>query len=151
LREAVTLTRNLSRGLVPVGTGPEALQNGLADLAERTSEIGGVLCRFECRSPLPALDPSTAGHVYRIAQEATNNAVKHAHAGRVAVRLEKRDGGLMLEVADNGTGMRQQGRERLGLGLGLMRHRANVIGGELTIVSVPGKGVTVTCTVPIRG
>lgn len=150
LREAVALTRNLSRGLVPVGTGPDALQNGLAELAERTSEMGGVLCRFECRGPLPPIDPATAGHVYRIAQEATNNAVKHARAGRVAVRLEKKDGTLTLEVADNGTGMLQEGRESRGLGLGLMRHRANVIGGMLAISSAPGEGVTVRCTVPIQ-
>lgn len=150
LREAVAMTRNLSRGLVPVGSGPDALQNGLAELAERTSEIGGVLCRFECRGPLPTLDPSTAGHVYRIAQEATNNAVKHARAGRVAVRLEKREGRLILEVADNGTGMLPLDREPRGLGLGLMRHRANVMGGELAVNSVPGQGVTVTCTVPIQ-
>jgi signal transduction histidine kinase len=150
LREAVALTRNLSRGLVPVGSGPDALRNGLAELAERTSEIGGVLCRFECNGIPPDSDVATAGHLFRIAQEATNNAVKHAHAGRVAIRLTRRKGKLLLEISDNGTGFPPDVGGRRGLGLGLMRHRANAIGGTLTVTSKKGEGVSVLCTLPLK-
>lgn len=150
LRDAVALTRNLSRGLVPVGSGESALEDGLAELAERTCEFGGVLCRFERRGPRSAYDASTAGHLYRIAQEATNNAVKHAHAGRVTIRLSGKRGQLVLEISDNGNGLPTDIGRRRGLGLGLMRHRANVIGAELEVTSKHGQGVTVLCTLPLK-
>ena len=110
--------------------------------------LGRVRCHFDCRQPVRLKDPAVTGHLYRIAQEAVNNALKHAHAGRITVRLNETEKQLRLEVKDDGGGL-PPGRTA-GLGLGLMRHRASVIGASLAIESKPGGGVTITCLLPRR-
>ena len=152
LREAVAQTRFLARGLVPVGADPDALQLGLAELAERTGAIGKLRCTFECPRPVVVNDAFTAGHLYRIAQEAVNNAVKHARARHIVIRLEETAGRLQLTVKDDGNGL-PSGRTNRGEGIGLrvMRHRANVIGAELTIDSRRGEGTMVCCSLPSPG
>ena len=147
LRDAIAQTRFLSRGLVPLGSGPEALPIGLAELAERMNGLRSVRCQFSCPEPILINDAFVAGHLYRIAQEAVNNAAKHAHATEVAIRLKRTDGNLLLEVSDNGAGL---AKKRGGLGLGVMQYRAKMIGGELQIASKKGSGVKVTCRVPIK-
>jgi signal transduction histidine kinase len=146
LREAVAQTRSLARGLVPVGDDADALPAGLAELADRTDSLGRVRCRFECSTPAPRCGQAVGGHLYRIAQEAVNNALKHARATHIAIRLSKEGGALRLEVADDGGGVPADGGK--GLGLRVMRHRADVIGGVFEVVSRRGKGVVVRCAVP---
>jgi signal transduction histidine kinase len=145
LREAISQTRALARGLVPVGSDPDALQNGLTELIDHAGSTGRVKLRFECPTPVSVTDPFTAGHLYRIAQEAVNNAVKHAKAKEIVVRLFTREGRLVLEISDNGLGLAKGGSKR-GIGLGVMRHRAGAIGAELTIESKRDEGVMVRCT-----
>jgi signal transduction histidine kinase len=95
-------------------------------------------------------DAQTAGHLYRIAQEAVNNALKHARARRISVRLAHEQGVLRLQIKDNGRGLPKRQSSKSGMGLEVMRHRAHVIGAALEIDSKPGKGVTVTCTLPLQ-
>jgi len=147
LREAIAQTRSLARGLVPVGSHPDDLQNGLMELAEQASGSGRVTCRFECPDAVTLADAFTAGHLYRIAQEAVNNAQKHARASQLVIRLSQRGQMLVLEIADNGVGLPKPGTKR-GLGLGVMQHRAAAIGAELTIDSKRGEGVLVRCSLP---
>jgi signal transduction histidine kinase len=148
LREAIAQTRSLARGLVPVGSDRDALQNGLTELAENTN-AAGANCRFECPKPVLLHDAFPAGHLYRIAQEAVNNAVKHARATSVVISLYERDGALKLEVRDDGSGLTKTGNKR-GIGLGVMKHRAIAIGAELEIASKRGEGVCVRCTLPLQ-
>ena len=147
LREAIAQTRSLARGLVPVSDDPDALRIGLAELAERTTSIGPSKCRFECPEPVPLGERSVAGHLYRIAQEAVNNAVKHARASEIVVELSRENSTVRLRISDNGRGL-SRARSR-GLGLGVMRHRASVIGGRLEITSKKGHGFSIVCTVPV--
>ena len=147
LREAIAQTRFLARGLVPVGSDPDALQIGLTELIERINAIGVLRCTFDCPHPVAIADPFIAGHLYRITQEAVNNAVKHARARHVQVRLRQADGALTLEVEDDGVGL---SKKRTGLGLGVMQHRVKVIGGELQIISKRGGGVKIICRLPLR-
>lgn len=149
LREAVAQTRYLARGLVPVQSGPDALFVGLAELAARTDALGRVHCQFEAEGQVEIADAAIANHLYRIAQEAVNNAVKHARASVVALRLERREGFLRLEISDDGEGLKPELDERQGVGLGVMRHRAQAIGAALTMDSQPGRGLVVTCTLPL--
>jgi len=146
LRDAITQTRALARGLVPVGSEPGALQDGLTELAGRIATLGRGTCRLECPKPVLVPDPYVAGHLYRIAQEAVNNAVKHARASRIVIRLMETKSDLTLEIADDGTGMAREERAsgRHGMGLGVMQHRARAVGAELTVASTRN-GVTVTC------
>lgn len=147
LREAVAQTRYLARGLVPVGGGADALQHGLASLADRTNGLGRAQCEFECDDPVEIAGGDTASHLYRIAQEAVNNALKHSRAARIVVRLAREDDRVRLEIEDDGTGLENNSAGR-GAGLGLMRHRASLIGARLEVRSRPGAGVTVTCLWP---
>jgi signal transduction histidine kinase len=146
LREAVAQTRYLARGLVPVGGEPDALRTGLTELAVRTNGLGRVRCQLECRQPVLLDDPAVTGHLYRIAQEAVNNALKHAHAKRITIRLAQNDSRILLEIKDDGTGLPET--RPAGVGLGLMQHRAAAIGARLTIESKPQGGVTITCARP---
>ena len=154
LREAISQTRYLARGLVPVGEDPDALQIGLAELAERTNGLGRVKCRFECPQPITPPERAAAGHLYRIAQEAVNNAMKHARGRHVTIRLSESAEALQLEIIDDGAGITKvrpaSATEAPGIGLGVMQHRAQVIGAQLEVVSKRGEGVTIRCTLPRR-
>ncbi len=151
LREAISQTRYLARGLVPVGSEPDALQNGLAELSDRIDALGRVRCRFDCAAPVSLPDAFVAGHLYRIAQEAVNNAVKHARAKTIAIRIARKNGALVLEISDDGTGLpKNRTTDSRGLGLGVMQYRASMIGAELTLASKRGEGTTIRCTLPPR-
>jgi signal transduction histidine kinase len=147
LREAIAQTRALARGLVPVGNDPDALQIGLAELAARINGLGRVRCVFESPAPVPVADRTVAGHLYRIAQEAVNNALKHARARQITVRLTNSRDALVLTISDDGVGLPKVANHR-GLGLGVMQHRAKAIGAELTIAPRRGGGLSVTCRLP---
>ena len=149
LRDAVAQTRFLARGLVPLGGGPDALQTGLAELASRTNSLRKIRCDFECPAPVLLPDDAATGHLYRIAQEAVNNALKHSGAGRILLRLQAADGRLELQIADDGVGLSGKQAPTAGVGLGLMRHRAGVIGAALRVDSKPRGGVTITCSLPL--
>ena len=147
LREAIAQTRFLSRGLVPIGEGVEALHQGLTALAERTNALGRTHCEFVTDEVVEVTDHAATTHLYRIAQEAVNNAVKHARAANITIRLGRKPGWLVLEIEDDGVGLAQQS-EGKGAGLGLMRYRASLIGADLSLQSRRGGGVVVTCHWP---
>ena len=101
LREAITQVRFLARGLVPVGPGPDSLQVGLAELAERTSALGRPRYRLECPEPVPVADPFLAGHLYRIAQEALMNIERHSGATRVTMDLRGHAKGATMRITSS--------------------------------------------------
>ncbi len=146
LRESIRHVRLLARGLVPVKGEPDALQTSLMELAERTLSLGRCHCRLVCPEAVLIDDPMIAGHLYRIAQEATNNALKHSQAHDIVIALKREKGHVILKITDNGRGF--TATKSAGMGLHVMRHRASVIGAELTIEPVPGKGTTITCSWP---
>ena len=146
LREAIVQTRSLSHGLVPVGDEPDALRAGLSTLAARTTATKKLHCRFESSGPVPSLDRGIAGHLYRIAQEAVNNALKHSGAKGVWIRLSTTPNAVVLEIEDDGRGL--SGGKSHGMGLGVMRHRAKMIHAEFTLLSRKPRGVILTCSLP---
>jgi signal transduction histidine kinase len=89
-------------------------------------------------------------HLYRIAQEALNNAAKHSAARHVALVLHHGESALRLSVADDGQGLPPSPREAHGMGMDSMRYRAHALGGKLTLDSHPHEGTIVTCEIPIR-
>ena len=152
LRQAIAQTRSLAHGLTAFRLDAEGLQAALAELAERTNSIGRARCRFHCPKPVLMKDSEAAGHLFRIAQEAVNNALKHSGASEILLTLNTDDGTVELKISDDGKGFpkvtgRRDGREvREGMGLQVMKHRANAIGAELSIKSKQPKGVTIICT-----
>jgi signal transduction histidine kinase len=147
LQEAVAQTRQLARGLMPVSLEAEGIRDALAELARRMSQ-GSLHCEFICAPSVEVRDNNVANQLYRIAQEAINNATKHGGAKEITVKLSQRKNILKLEVEDDGHGFREAKETTAGLGLEIMRHRADVIGATLEISSTPNKGVRITCSLP---
>jgi signal transduction histidine kinase len=98
--------------------------------------------------PLPAESES---ELFRIAGEALTNIRKHADAREASLRLEKVRRGVRLTIADDGTGFDVRGARRRGFGLVGMEDRAALAGGRASIRSAPGRGTTVTVTIPQPG
>lgn len=150
IEEAIDEAHAVAQGLCPLAPDAEALAAALRTLVKRTGESSGIACQFETSGDVSLSDPTTAHHLYRIAQEAVINAVRHAHATRITVTLREPGIGLLLEVRDNGVGM-TGGISAVGMGLNTMRYRAGLLEGDLRVTSAPEKGTLVSCRVPGRG
>lgn len=147
LRDAIAETRALSHGLAPVAVIADGLMAALALLAENISQSSGVRCVFEHENNVRLADPEIAGHLYRIAQEAVSNALKHAAPSEIRIGLEPRDGAVLLEVEDDGVGFEENALPNDGIGLRVMRYRARLIDAVLEIGSAPAGGTRIFCRV----
>lgn len=148
LDEAITESRRLARGLFPVKLETFGLTAALQELAVVAQEQSGIACGFTCSDPgLQVADHAAATHLYRIAQEGVNNALRHSGATRVNVTLEAHGGELCLCVGDDGKGL-PPGAHSAGMGLHTMEYRARALGGALRLTPRPGGGTEVCCCVP---
>jgi len=150
VNEAIRKTRELARGLLPVLSESFGLMSALDRWAREVSDVFDLSCRFECREPVLIRENTLADHLYNVAVEAVNNAIKHGRAKNVVIRLAERNSGGILMVEDDGAGFETSSGSRAGLGLGIMDYRAKMIGGSLEMQSVPGEGTVVTCMFPLR-
>ena len=146
LRQALGQVRLLSRGLVPVEVDAEGLTAALIELTKRISQLHTVRCTFDHAAPVAIEDNHTATQLYRIAQEAITNALKHGQAANLRVSLEARGHYITLKIADDGVGMPEVGEAKEGMGLRIMRYRAGQIGAHFTLTPGPTSGTVVTCT-----
>jgi PAS domain S-box-containing protein len=146
IRDAIARTRQIARGLRPVGNDPEDLMGTLRGMAERTELAAGIRCRFDCPRPVAVDDPHLANHLFRIAQEAVNNAVKHAEASGITISLADTGPAFELSVRDDGKGFRHRAKYG-GLGLHIMQYRADAVKGTLRIGAGPAGGTRVQCVV----
>lgn len=138
--------RDLARGLNPFELGAGGLLVALRELATRANER--TPCRCEFSRALTVRDESIAMNLYRVAQEAVNNALKYARASEIIIGLRKEDHDVVLTIRDDGTGIRSL-RKKKTMGIHMMKYRADVCGGKLEIESRRGHGTTVTCRVPL--
>jgi len=154
IKEADQYARDLSHGLIPVDVEsrqPEALPEALRQLAQNAERLFDVDCDFEEMDTPHIHDNTTATHLYRIAQEAVNNAVRHGNANRVRLLLAAGEDQLRLQVRDDGSGFDGDVTDNGdGMGVRIMNYRARIIGGTLDISSTIGEGTVVTCTLPRR-
>lgn len=146
IREAIAHTRKLARGLFPVELETNGFMSALHELTNHAQELFKVECRFECNGLVAIRDNVAATHLYRIVQEAINNAFRHGKARRIVVSLIPAGDKVALIVADDGIGFTNQTRKGSGMGLHTMKYRAGVVGATLQIESRSGKGATVICT-----
>jgi signal transduction histidine kinase len=144
IEDGITLARNLARGLAPVELEAEGLMAALHELAQSTKERFKVDCQFASPGSVLIDDPATSTHLFRIAQEAVTNAIKHGRARRINITLFVEADEVNLEVSDDGAGFRMPSAEDKGMGLHIMQHRAAMIGATLTILKRP-PGTVVTC------
>jgi signal transduction histidine kinase len=148
LSEAVDQARDLSHGLVPVQLDEAGLPAALHELAASTSRLLPVECTFESAGQTAAAQNGKATHLYRIAQEAIHNATKHGKAQKIDIRLSANASATSLSISDDGIGFARNGNNTDGVGISIMRYRANLMEGEFAIESGTGGGTVVSCTVP---
>jgi signal transduction histidine kinase len=144
----ITLARNLARGLYPVEMEAEGLMAAFQELADTVTNQAKVPCVFECVNPVLIHNDAAATHLYRIAQEAVRNAIRHGKPKRICISLSERSGLLMLAVEDDGIGLPEPSEGTDGLGIRIMAHRAAMIGGSFTVEPAPAGGTIVTCSLP---
>jgi PAS domain S-box-containing protein len=149
IRAAIDHTRRLARGLAPIELESEGLVAALKALAAHTSELFRVRCEFRCASPTRLDDLTAATHLYRIAQEAVTNSIKHGRAGRIEIGLALTGAMAVLAIEDDGVGLPKTQPESEGMGWRIMRHRAGALGGRLSIENRRERGTRVSCVVPL--
>lgn len=143
---AINQARNLAHELYAVPATPDGLVQALDNLAERVATGSDMMCEFTADDIL-VQNPAVASHLYRIAQEAVHNALKHSRAARIEISLAQKPFGIELKIRDNGIGFQSES-ESQGIGLRTMEQRAKLIGGQIIARSGPTKGVAIECTVP---
>lgn len=151
LEKAVAETRSLAEGLCPVTLETDGLADALVELSENCEKLYCIHCRVTCDETVSIDDPITATHLYRIAQEAVSNAVKHGKATEVFVTLSVDDSAIALKVEDNGRAYQEKSEESGGMGSHIIRHRAELIGAALDIRCGAEGGAVLTCFLPEAG
>jgi len=145
VNQAVEETRQLSRGLHPVALDENGLMSALQSLAVTTQRVFRVSCTFRCDSPVLVRDASTAVHLYRIAQEAVTNAVRHSGPQNIIIDLSSQDQQATLVITNDGQDFPEELPKHAGIGLQMMGHRAEMINGSVDIRRAPSGGTQVIC------
>jgi two-component system sensor histidine kinase NreB len=148
VRDTIRETWQVARGLSPVEMEANGLMFALRELAKNARKTFQVDCTFHCPSPVLLDSNQTATHLFRVAQEALSNAVRHGKAKKIAIDLARVDATVQLAIRDDGKGFRSETAGGKGMGLRIMKYRANMIGGTLAIDPKPEGGTTVTCSAP---
>jgi len=148
ISEALAQTRRLSRGLCPVVLESNDIEAALGQLAENLRTLFSVTCELQCEPEIEITDNAVAVHLYRIAQEAATNAIKHGQARNIGLSLTSTNSRLILKVEDDGSGMPVTAHKGKGMGLRVMHHRARMIGATISLQAAKAGGVIVTCSLP---
>jgi signal transduction histidine kinase len=149
LQQSVNQARNLAKGFYPVELERNGLLSALAEMMHSNEQAFGVRCILESdESSCVDQKGPVAVQLFRIAQEAVHNAMKHAKAKQTLVRLATVGDNMVLTIMDNGIGLSPEAGQGNGMGLRIMRYRAHLIGGELDVLNGTDGGVTVMCSVP---
>ncbi len=144
LQQTIVEARNLARGLNPVNLDGSGLIGALDVFATNTQSLFGISCTFRCNRSSILLGGEVENHLYRIAQEAVQNAVSHSRAARITITLNFAKGMGSLVIRDNGTGIKQD--HSCGNGMHTMAYRARLIGAALSIGPSQQRGTRVECT-----
>ena len=151
IENGISIARDIARGLTLVPSGNDNLSVALEELAAKTREHFNVECLLMSGDSRLALDDFRAIHLYRIAQEAISNAIRHGKADRLVVTISQVGERGILTVQDDGIGMPDPPAPSFGMGLRIMRHRARMLGGQLDIYEEGARGVTISCSFPVNG
>ena len=150
MEQAIELTQNLARSLHPLELGTDGLENALQNLAANLSKAFNVSCRFQSSGTVVLADPKAGLHLYRIAQEAASNAIRHGRARSLLISLDATRESLMLAVTDDGAGLAGDARAKKGMGLRIMDYRASIIGAAFDVQNLPGGGARAICVLNFR-
>lgn len=147
LEESLNEAHVVAQGLCPLQPGPDALPSALRRLAGRIQSTAGIDCILQCSDNADPGDSTKENHLFRIAQEAVSNAVKHARAGTILISLTGDRHFIELRIEDDGVGLSDAGTHE-GMGLQTMSYRAHLMEGELTAASIETGGTRILCRVP---
>jgi PAS domain S-box-containing protein len=150
VNEAIHKTRELARGLLPVVSDSQGLMSALQLWAAEVEDLFGVSCCFQCEKAVLIHDDTMATHLYHIAQEAVNNAIKHGNAGKILIQLTAEQCRGTLVIRDYGKGIADNSVGTQGMGLHIMNYRAGMIGGALEVRRDSTCGTIVTCIFPVK-
>lgn len=151
VNNAIESTRALARGLSPVNLERGGLQDALEGLAMHASDLYGVPTVFTRRlAGNRALSAEVANHLYRIAQEAVRNAVRHGEARSIRLHLSSVRAKVRLSITDDGIGLPPGAIDASGMGLKIMRYRARILGGDVRFETAEPKGTRVVCECPME-
>lgn len=148
IRSAISQTRDLARGLSPVVLQSKGLEAALRDLASSISKRTGLNCIFQSDAKIIVTHEEASIHLYRIAQEAVANAIKHGKATTITISIRNVARRLELRIEDNGSGFAEDFKVGKGMGLRGMNYRAGIIGGSLDMVMRPG-ATAIICSVQL--
>jgi PAS domain S-box-containing protein len=146
INEALSQTRQLSRGLCPVVLDTNDIEAALEQLAENLRTLFSISCELYCDPEIKIADNTVAVHLYRIAQEAATNAVKHGNAKNIFLSLAGNGSRVILKIRDDGGGFPPNQKSK-GMGLRVMNHRARMIGATVSVRQPKEGGITVTCSI----
>jgi PAS domain S-box-containing protein len=150
VNDAIRKTKELSRGLLPVVSEAHGLMSALKQRTGELEDLFQIRCRFECDEPVLIGDLNVATNLYHIAQEAVNNAIRHGKSKNIVIRLTSKDGIGELTIQDDGDGFPTKPVGQPGVGLSIMNYRAVMVGGSLKLQANPDRGISVSCTFPLR-
>jgi PAS domain S-box-containing protein len=151
VQEAMNHASGLARDLTTLDLKGSDLSDALGSLALQAKDLFDIVCIFTSEDVVPALEPSVVGQVYKIAQEAVTNAIKHGKAKKVGIQLAAKPEGVVLTVENNGRPFPDLNSQATGMGLKIMNYRASLIGASLQVTSLGSKGTRVVCTIPADG
>jgi signal transduction histidine kinase len=150
VQQAMNHARDLARDLATLDLKKNDLSSALGGLAQHAAELFKISCQFKVEGNIPPLEPNAIGQLYKIAQEAVTNAIKHAKANHVGISLANGADKLILTVRNNGLPFPALKGQSTGMGLRIMNYRANLIGASLEIKSTGPHGTRLTCCVPLE-
>ncbi len=149
VNRAIRSTRSIAQGLSPIALQRGGLVEALRSLAARARSTYGIDVRLRLAGHWDTMfDEASATHLYLIAQEAITNAVKHGSAGCATIRLRTTRNAVSLLIVDDGVGIPKLKPNQDGMGLQIMKYRANMLGGTLQIKAGPTGGTSVRCVYP---
>ena len=149
VNEAINKTRQLAHGLLPVASDADGLMSALKRWAAEVEDLFHIPCRLRVDNPVLIHDANVSTHLYRIAQEAVNNAIRHGQAKNIEIRLSSRKGKGKLRIENDGSVLPENAMNHSGMGMQIMNYRARMIGGFLTVQPGGVFGVTITCEFPL--
>jgi signal transduction histidine kinase len=149
VEDSIVLTRNLAHGISPVEMERDGLITAFREFAANISQLFKVNCTFDSETPPMIDDAATATNLYRIAQEAVNNAIRHGKPKQIVICLGQQKQRVELTIEDDGSGLPEDWQKSRGLGTRIMAHRAAIIGGTFSIEPNPTGGTFVKCSIPM--
>lgn len=149
VNEAINKTRELAHGLLPVVSDADGLMSALKRWAAEVEDLFHISCRLGGEEPVLIHDAAVSTHLYRIAQEAVNNAIRHGQAKNIVIGLSARKGYGTLRIENDGSTLPENAANASGMGLQIMNYRARMIGGSLKVETGGTSGVTITCHFPL--